>query len=519
MAKSASQQRREKMQRKREREAAIKAKQSKQNRITTLVVWIVSICIGLSLITGLVVWQVKDPTSLFNNIKRSFTMKKTMVTSEDYELTIADMQYLFYENYNRFMDKNAEKVNIKEDVPLSQQYYDSSSGYTWFDYFCNATKEDVEHYILLATAARDEGYKLSKDDQKEIDGLIDAFEEYGAKEGYTLSEYIEYAYGEFVGEKNIRRCKELITLANKYYNDKIDAASLAYKQEDYLSFLENNFDEYAGTTCFVEFMYFSFEPAYEDDYTEEEKAEAKKKAEELAEELAQNTGVDKFKEVLVKYIKTTGMSEDMDPEEYIDLRYTETAPYEVESSFGKWAFADEREAGHTMSIEKDDGYIVYCLTKKNYFDERATKNIRHILIEPSQYSSKEEAKAKAESLLEEWKNGEATEESFGKLARLNSSDQNSFENGGRYMYLREGEIGQAKFDDWCFSVVRKPGDTGIVETEYGYHVIYFIGDGVPTWQATLLGGMQEMEYEQLCTFLATKYKVSMKTDYFKHIVN
>ena len=30
-----------------------------------------------------------------------------------------------------------------------------------------------------------------------------------------------------------------------------------------------------------------------------------------------------------------------------------------------------------------------------------------------------------------------------------------------------------EFNDWCFAEGRKAGDTGIVLTEYGYHIIYF----------------------------------------------
>ena len=32
------------------------------------------------------------------------------------------------------------------------------------------------------------------------------------------------------------------------------------------------------------------------------------------------------------------------------------------------------------------------------------------------------------------------------------------------------------FNDWCFDSSRKPGDTGIVETTYGFHVMYFVGN-------------------------------------------
>ena len=31
------------------------------------------------------------------------------------------------------------------------------------------------------------------------------------------------------------------------------------------------------------------------------------------------------------------------------------------------------------------------------------------------------------------------------------------------------------FSNWCFDSSRKAGDTAIVMTEYGYHIMYFVG--------------------------------------------
>ena len=31
-----------------------------------------------------------------------------------------------------------------------------------------------------------------------------------------------------------------------------------------------------------------------------------------------------------------------------------------------------------------------------------------------------------------------------------------------------------EFEDWCFDETRVPGDTGIVDTEYGSHIMYFV---------------------------------------------
>ena len=34
-----------------------------------------------------------------------------------------------------------------------------------------------------------------------------------------------------------------------------------------------------------------------------------------------------------------------------------------------------------------------------------------------------------------------------------------------------------EFNDWCFDESRQPGDTGIVKTSYGYHIMYFSSTG------------------------------------------
>ena len=39
------------------------------------------------------------------------------------------------------------------------------------------------------------------------------------------------------------------------------------------------------------------------------------------------------------------------------------------------------------------------------------------------------------------------------------------------------------FSAWCFDNARRVGDTGIVRTEYGYHIMYFSGKNDQTvWQ-------------------------------------
>ena len=107
-------------------------------------------------------------------------------------------------------------------------------------------------------------------------------------------------------------------------------------------------------------------------------------------------------------------------------------------------------------------------------------NVRHILIQPEAAEDgtiSEEALAAAEAeaqrILDEWKAGEATEASFGELAKTYSADTGSASMGGLYEDVYPGQM-VTEFSDWCFDASRQPGDTDIVKTTFGYHIMYFV---------------------------------------------
>lgn len=119
-------------------------------------------------------------------------------------------------------------------------------------------------------------------------------------------------------------------------------------------------------------------------------------------------------------------------------------------------------------------------------------DVRHILIMPeggttgedgSTTYSEEEWKTcqqKAEDILSQWSVGDKTEESFAQLANEHSTDGGSNTNGGLYENVTVGQMVQ-EFNDWCFDASRKPGDTGLVKTQFGYHVMYFSASR-PQWR-------------------------------------
>ncbi len=141
--------------------------------------------------------------------------------------------------------------------------------------------------------------------------------------------------------------------------------------------------------------------------------------------------------------------------------------------------AEEVEA---YFAERESAYSEYGITK----DTGIFVDVRHILIMPeggtvdesgnTVYSDEEWAacQAKAEDILDQWKKGEATENSFALLANEHSTDPGSNTNGGLYTQVYEGQM-VPEFNDWCFDPARQVGDHGVVKTTYGCHVMYFVG--------------------------------------------
>lgn len=134
--------------------------------------------------------------------------------------------------------------------------------------------------------------------------------------------------------------------------------------------------------------------------------------------------------------------------------------------------------------ENVDTFAENGVTKDSY-----TVDVRHVLLQPvatedggSEYTDEawEDCKVKAEALLKEWQEGEATEDSFSYMAELNSQDPGSASTGGLYTDVEVGQM-VAPFEEWCFDETRQPGDFGLVKTDYGYHLMYFVGSK-SVWQ-------------------------------------
>ena len=161
----------------------------------------------------------------------------------------------------------------------------------------------------------------------------------------------------------------------------------------------------------------------------------------------------------------------------------------------------ESEAGSTSC------YYYVVLFAGRELDKSPTDTVRHILVAAEQDEGASEptqeqydaAQAKAQELLDQWKAGEATEDSFAQLAREYSADTGSAADGGLITDIHAGSGYVSTFTDWAMDEARQPGDTGIVQntgsTVKGWHIMYYVGaTGTPVWQLTADSALRTQDY-------------------------
>ncbi len=427
------------------------------------------------------------------------------ITVGDHELSNAEFNYYYIDAVNNFYQSYgsyAAMFGLDVTKPLNEQVIDEE-GTTWADDFVNSAKDSAAATYALADAAEAAGHTLSEAELASIDSALMNMKAYALMYQYgDLDTYLKAMYGQGASEESYRAYYTINTLASSYYNAystglTYDSAALkaAYDEApaEYTAYSYNSY--YLNATNYRE-------GGTEDEdgkitYSDEEKAAAVEAAEADAKALAEAEIA--TVEDLDAAINALAINADSETEvkssSYVDSAYSN-----ISSVIRDWVTDPARKAGDLTYIANTststdeegnettttNGYYVVLFNGAND-NTFALKNVRHILVafeggtydsttQTTTYSDAEKAaaKEKAEELLAQWMAGEATEDSFAALANEKSADGDGT-TGGLYEDIYPGQM-VVNFNDWCFDETRKPGDYGIVESNYGYHVMYFVSD-------------------------------------------
>ncbi len=449
------------------------------------------------------------------------------VKSENFSVGLPMVRRIFKSTYSDFVNYYASNYGFDTAKSSKVQYYDEENKITWYDEFISSAKASVKQLLVLCELAKKDGFSIDDSDQKTIEENIENMKTAADNAGQSLDEYIASVFGEGLDENEVRSNLEQTLLAQKYYQKLYNG--FTYTDEDYEKAYEANKESY----LYADFLVFAFGYGKTDSSESSVTVDEKQKeiAKKAADELLQTKTEEEFKAYITKYLNENhdyvniSAEESHTEEDYkaaiesqVNSAKVEKYAYEATSEAGKWLFSDERKVNDTYQFEGTSSYNVIMVLKTPYRDESIKKNVRHILFTKDKYETDEKAKEMAEKIYDEWKKGEATEDSFAALAKVHNadSDSGSAANGGLCTDVYEGQM-VPEFNDWVFDPARKTGDTDIVKTTYGYHIMYFVSDSIPAWKSSVDTVLRRNDYSEKYAELEKTVTIEFDDDYINTI--
>ncbi len=413
----------------------------------------------------------------------------TAAVVDGHKLSPAMVNYFYGTAYNQVYNDLGQLLDYIVDpaIPMADQAPIYEGYETWGDYLTEQGLNAAAELYALYDAAIEEGMTVTPEMQAQIDSDLENLSTSAKLYGYgDLNSLLVYQYGNGCNEKNYREYLTVAHLAQEYSNAHLD--SMEYTQEEIDAYYGEHSENYDAVTYRMYDLY-------------EEVVDGGKTGEEILADLeaASNEMVEASKGNEEAYIAlTVDNAPEEDKADYEDADATllkNQLAAHTSDDIAQWLFDEARQPGDTTAVsysnDAEAGYHVL------YFVEKTSQNyempaVRHILITADKENATAEelaaAQTRAEEILDEYLNGEKTEEAFAGLALAHSED--NAEDGGLYENIVKGQM-VAEFEDWCFDPARQEGDTGIVQTTYGYHIMYFCGTG----DSVIVNDMKNDGYE------------------------
>lgn len=490
-------------------------KEAKKLKLYTL---IFVVAIAVVLVAGIAI-------AATNYYKNSGIAEKNTVAAVigDHEINSVELSYYYndlinsnHNNWHATYGENLEMflglMGLDISKPLDEQEY--LDGDTWADYFIDGAIEKAKSDYLLCQKAKAEGFTLSEDGIAEVEATKNQLPMFATVYGYpNVDAYLCSVYGPGATQETYFEYTENMMLALEYYNAygnslQIDDAAIRAYEAD-------KFDQFSS------FSYATYRLSHYDyltgGTTDENGSTTYSDAEREAARAALKAAADAFPvcgttDELNAAIAALGSDDTCTV--YTDSLYENTS-----TAARSWLADGSRKVGdftvipYESTITNENGeeakvindyYAVLFLGRND--NERKLANVRHILVNfeggttdengTKTYSDAEKAAAKteAQAILDEYLAGAATEESFAALVAEKTDDTASAATGGLYEDITpEQGIYVESFTNWATDASRKAGDTGIIESTYGYHVMYYAGDDELSYRDYMIGNQIRAE--------------------------
>ncbi len=415
------------------------------------------------------------------------------VTIGDTKISTAEYSYYYrteFENYYNTMVSYMGYCPIEADKSLEKQQFTEEQSYA--DYFHESAVEELKDVVLWSEAAKAENYELPEELQATVDDLLAQVEETADGNSIRIDSYLSSMYGTGFNRTLFVESAQRELMAEAFKEAKF--RSFEYTDDEKTAYYDENENNFMKVDIRVE----SFGTVEASETSEGVTIE---QAKEFAEEFAKGIKTEEdFVEATLARAEETLTEGETATDDTLASSVNYAGVSALDTNVADWAFSDDTKVGDVEVIESADGlnyYVVYMVSTKAQ-DTTNTVDVRHILVgvgDVTDTAAMDEAKAKAEDLMAQWEENGATEEAFAALAIENSNDSGSAEKGGLYEAIKPGEMVSA-FNDWCFEESHKAGDVAVVESEYGYHVMYFVGENdIEVWQRDVEDAMRQRDFD------------------------
>ena len=346
---------------------------------------------------------------------------------------------------------------------LSKQMY--SETLTWKDYFDQLATENIARTRGLMKEAQAEGFAY--DTARDYETFEKGLEQSASAAGVSGKEYIRQIYGAYATSSRLKPYIEQGLYLEAYTQDVQER--LAPSQEE----IEAYYQEHKADYDWVDYYLLTVdaqlptEPTELADPVDEAAADGEGEDSEAAYQPSQ-AEIDAAMEAAhaqaqesESKVKTLG-----------ELKEGSTQ-MEAMYMLRDWLFDEARAEGDTTVIEDSTNHRYYVLEfKRRYLDQSPSVDLRILA------ASREEA----QSIMDEWKQGEATEESFAVIYDKYNTIMTA-PKGGLYEGLTSSSGLPQEITDWFLDSSRKEGDAEVFAPE-GLelsYVCYYVGLNEPSW--------------------------------------
>ena len=415
--------------------------------------------------------------------------------------------------YEQYASYGYYSLDTTKDYSKQYTTDDDGNKISWQKFFETEALKEVEQITTYYSKALEEGVTLTSAQKKTIDKQISTLKDSASQNDVSLDQYIKANFGTYCSEDTIRLMLEQYYLSANYKGKfKCETKVTDNDVDKYYNDHKNDYKK-------IEFYYIASPYDATDDNSKNESIKTAEKI--MAKMKDKKSVIALVPEVYSSYIDSQVKSSMEQDSTLTEKKAREEAVKSYESNvvttvsgsdspfddkMNTWLFSDDTKVGSKKYyIDESAGYIYIVLkTSKASVEEDETYTVRHILVAPesgsnssSSTSEKTEytdeqwaaAKKKADSILAKFNKTDKSEYEFAKLAEQYSTDSASTSSGsndsfgGLYESVTLGQM-VPDFEKWSIDDSRKYGDTGIVKSDYGYHIMFFIND-CPEYQSKI----------------------------------